>query len=249
MVSRASDKPISERTRAARRPVSRDLSRSKPGTPPFLCADAGRIQKQPTPDRGINSLFSSLLAMISPERPRRPLRVTIRSQLHARGSPLEGESGGRAYCGACPPGTFKYSLANSWARLSALPLGTTSATTPPLLRDSRGNRLRIQEECLSPTCSGAITPRCENPVARNNASGEMGRVAERCAFSRHNHIAKQGIFGMHMARSSIAAMTSTRMCSLQSERLHREPGSNIGIAHVAERCKINSPDEVAACSG
>jgi hypothetical protein len=49
------------------------------------------------PDRGINH---SLLAMISRERPRRPLRVTIRSQLHARGAPLEAESGGRGYCGA-----------------------------------------------------------------------------------------------------------------------------------------------------
>jgi hypothetical protein len=46
----------------------------------------------------------------------------------------------------------------------------------------------------------------------------MGRVVERCAFSRHNYIGKQGIFGMHMCAASGRRLTNSRLISVTDGR-------------------------------
>src|SRR5580704_9441193 len=123
----------------------------------------------------------------------------------------------------------------------------------PIWLTSRGAVLRARDvEGFLTARSGAITPRCENPVARNNTSGEMGRVVERCAFSRHNHIGEQGIFGMHVCSAFNCcdhwySHVSDVLDNLNAFIVNLAP--NTGIAHVAEGCKIDSRDEVAACSG
>jgi hypothetical protein len=43
----------------------------------------------------------------------------------------------------------------------------------PLVRGSSRNRLRVQQKCLSSTCSSAIAPCCKDSVARRYTAGEM----------------------------------------------------------------------------
>src|SRR5690349_260367 len=57
----------------------------------------------------------------------------------------------------------------------------------PLMRDGRRDGLRVEQKCLSPTCSSAIAPRSEDSVAWHNTAGEVRRVMECCAFRRDNH--------------------------------------------------------------
>src|SRR5438128_8266261 len=90
-------------------------------------------------------------------------------------------------------GAFKYNLANSRARLSALPFGTTSATTP------HSYAVRAVSGCgfsrnASARPAPAITPRGEDSVTGHNASREMRHIVEGRTLGRHNHIRKQRIF-------------------------------------------------------
>ena len=122
----------------------------------------------------------------------------------------------------------------------------------PMVRGGRGNRLRIQQECLRSTRTGAIAPRREDPVARHNTAREMGRVVERCAFCRHNYVGKQGILGVHMCAALNRcdhwhAYVGDILYNLNAFIMNLAPDT--GIGDVAEGREIDTGDEVATCSG
>src|SRR5437870_5481659 len=90
-------------------------------------------------------------------------------------------------------GAFKYNLANSRARGSALPFGTTSAITPPFVRGLRRERLWVEEERLRPSRSSAITPHGKDSVARHNASREVRDIVEGRTLAGDDHVGQQRI--------------------------------------------------------
>ena len=148
-------------------------------------------------------------------------------------------------------GAFKYCLANSCARLSALPFGTTSATTPHCVRDSRRKRLWVQQKRLSSTCPGAIAPRREDSIPGHNTPGEVGHIVESGAFRRHNHAGEQRVFGVHMgasfnSRNHWHAYVGNVLDNLNTFVMDLAP--NAGIGDVAEGRKIDTGNELPACS-
>src|ERR1700680_229483 len=89
-------------------------------------------------------------------------------------------------------GAFKYNLANSRARGSALPFGTTSAITPHSSAVC-AVRLWVEQERLRSSCSSAITPRGKDSVARHNASREVRDIVEGRTLAGDNHVGQQRI--------------------------------------------------------
>src|SRR5215467_4899549 len=89
-------------------------------------------------------------------------------------------------------GAFRYSSANSRARLSAVPFDTTSATTlhSYVICGLRRERLWVEQERLRSSCSSAITPCGKDSVTRHNARGEVRHILEGRTLGRHNHIGK-----------------------------------------------------------
>jgi hypothetical protein len=75
-------------------------------------------------------------------------------------------------------GAFRYSSANSRARVSALPFGTTSATTPHSCAVCAWQRLWVQQERLRSPRSRAITPGGKDSVTGCNACGEVGHILQ-----------------------------------------------------------------------
>jgi len=122
----------------------------------------------------------------------------------------------------------KYNLANSRARGSALPFGTTSAITPHSCAVRAVSGCGLSRKRLRSPRSSAITPRGEDSVTWHNASrkvrGHHGRSHPRPRQSRWPAMAYSECT---CARPSMAAMTGTRMLAMfpEAERLRREPGS------------------------
>ena len=89
-------------------------------------------------------------------------------------------------------GALKYNSANSRARLSALPFGTTSATLPIRVRyamsaalGSAGRPPLVLLQRDNFTLKGS--------VARYDASREVRDIVEGRTLGRHNHTGKQRI--------------------------------------------------------
>ena len=87
-------------------------------------------------------------------------------------------------------GAFRYSSANSRARLSALPLGHNFGHYPPFLCGARRQRLRVQQEGLRSSRPSAITPVVKIPSPGTTPAGEVGHVLKGRALRRHNDIGK-----------------------------------------------------------
>src|SRR5258707_1356695 len=97
------------------------------------------------------------------------------------------------------------SAETSWCQLSSARgcfaiwhvLGKHSA----FLRGERGQRLWIQQECLRPSCSDAVTPCGKDSVPRNKTTGKVGQIVKGCPFTGDNHVGEQRVIGMHMGAS------------------------------------------------
>src|SRR5258706_10396180 len=63
----------------------------------------------------------------------------------------------------------------------------------PFVRGSGRERLWVEQERLRSSCSGAITPRGKDSVARRNASREMRDIVKGRILAGHNHVGQQRI--------------------------------------------------------
>src|SRR6266478_2822685 len=68
----------------------------------------------------------------------------------------------------------------------------------PFVGGLRRHRMWVQQKCLRSSRSSAITPGGEDSIPGNNATRKVGQIIERRTFARHDHVGKQGIFGVHM---------------------------------------------------
>src|SRR6202030_4673182 len=86
-------------------------------------------------------------------------------------------------------GAFKYSAASSRARLSALPFGTTSATTP------HSYAVRAGSGC------GLIRNASARPGPRRNSHGKVADILECRTFSRHHDASEERVVRVDMGAS------------------------------------------------
>src|SRR5580698_7436695 len=63
----------------------------------------------------------------------------------------------------------------------------------PFMGRSRRQRLWVEKKRFGSSCSGAITPRGKDSVARHDAGRVMPDVLEGGSLGRHNHIGEEGI--------------------------------------------------------
>ena len=122
----------------------------------------------------------------------------------------------------------------------------------PLERDAGCKRLRVQQKRLSSTWSSPIAPRRKDSVARHNTAGKVGQIVEGGAFRRHNHAGEKGIFGVHV-RPSLDGRdqrhTDVRDVLDKLSPFIMNLAPNAGIGNVAEGRKIDTGNELPACSG
>src|SRR6476660_4222582 len=97
-------------------------------------------------------------------------------------------------------GARKYKSASSRARATALPFGTTSATTPHSYAVRAGSGCG-EQECLGSTGSSPIAPCCKDPVTRRNSHGKVADVLECRAFSRHDDTSEERVVRVDMGAS------------------------------------------------
>src|SRR5258708_27377960 len=67
----------------------------------------------------------------------------------------------------------------------------------PFVRGERRQRLWIQQECLFPSGSGAVTPSGKDSVTRNNTTGKVWQIVKRCPFTGYNHVGEHRILVLH----------------------------------------------------
>src|SRR5580704_4965913 len=121
----------------------------------------------------------------------------------------------------------------------------------PLVRGSSRNWLWVQQECLSSTRSGAIAPSREDSVARHDPAGEMRQIMEGRTLGRHDDTGKERIFRVHMSapfnsRDHRHAYIRDILDNLNPFIVSLAPDARIG--NIAERSKIDTRNELSACS-
>src|ERR1700722_20375461 len=97
-------------------------------------------------------------------------------------------------------GARRYKSASSRARATALPFGTTSATTPHSYAVRAGSGCGLSRNAC-PTWSSPITPCRKNPVTRRNSHGKVADVLERRTFSRHDDASEERVVRVDMGAS------------------------------------------------
>src|SRR5271169_95715 len=98
-------------------------------------------------------------------------------------------------------GARRYKSASSRARATALPFGTTSATTPHSYAVRACSGLWIEQERLGSTWSSPITPCRKNPVTWRNSHGKVADVLECRTFSRHDDASEERVVRVDMGAS------------------------------------------------
>src|SRR5258708_9609321 len=141
-------------------------------------------------------------------------------------------------------GAFKYKSASSRARATALPFGTTSATTPHSCAVRAGSGRGLSRNASARP--GPITPSGEDPVTRRNAHGEMANVLECCTVGRHDDAGEERVVGMDMGgsldgRDHRNADIRDVLQGLAAFIVNSAPDARVG--DVSERCPFYVADE------
>src|SRR5207245_5800685 len=109
----------------------------------------------------------------------------------------------------------------------------------------------FQQKRLGPSYTCSVTPGSEDSVTWHYATGEVRQIIEGRPFSSHNHVGHKRILsmyvGMSLDRSNNWHSNVRQVLEyLHSLVVHLAP--NAGIGDIAERRKIDSQDELSACS-
>src|SRR5216684_2205538 len=79
-----------------------------------------------------------------------------------------------------------------------LPIAYDLGNHTPSVSGLRRHWMWVQQKRLRSSRSSTITPGGEDSIPGNNATRKVGQIIERRTFARHDHVGKQGIFGVHM---------------------------------------------------